>query len=53
MLVIAIKKPSGEMIFAPTANIRTEVGDHLVVMGEPSNLRTLAARVGARTPQRE
>jgi len=53
MLVIAIKKPSGEMIFAPTANIRTEVGDRLVVMGEPGNLRTLEARVGAPTPQRE
>jgi len=49
MLVIAIKKPSGEMIFAPTAHVRTEVGDRLVVMGEPRNLRTLEARMGTST----
>lgn len=47
MLVIAIKKPGGEMIFAPAASVRTEEGDRLVVMGEPNNLRALEARLGS------
>jgi len=44
VIVIAIKKPSGEMIFRPASTDRIDPGDRLIVMGETSNLRDLESR---------
>jgi voltage-gated potassium channel len=41
VIVIAIKKPSGDMVFEPTSTERIEPGDRLIVMGESSQLREL------------
>lgn len=41
IIVIAIKKPSGDMIFEPSSTDRIEPGDRLIVMGESANLRDL------------
>lgn len=45
IIVIAIKKASGEMIFNPDAKTRIEAGDKLVVMGENPNLLGLERKV--------
>jgi voltage-gated potassium channel len=44
VIVIAIKKPSGDMIFEPSSTERIEPGDRLIVMGESSNLRDLESQ---------
>jgi voltage-gated potassium channel len=41
VIVLAIRKADAEMIFNPSADARISGGDHLIVMGEPSNLRRL------------
>jgi len=45
LIVIAIKKPSGEMLFNPSATDRIEAGDRLVLMGPSSSLRELERRL--------
>ena len=51
VIVMAIRKASGQMMFNPPADTAVEGGDYLIVMGRPGNLRTLenllAARGGA------
>lgn len=43
VIVLAIRKSSGQMIFNPPADAVFEGGDYLVVMGEHDNLRKLEA----------
>jgi voltage-gated potassium channel len=45
IIVIAIKKPSGEMLFNPAADVRLEAGDRLVVMGQTNSLRELERKM--------
>ena len=44
IIVIAIKKPNGEMLFNPRADVCIVEGDRLVVMGQTTNLRELERR---------
>lgn len=46
VIVLAIRRSSGEMVFNPPAEAAVQAGDFLVVMGEPEPLRRLEARVG-------
>jgi len=46
VMVVAIKRPSGKMIFHPSIEEKIEAGDRLVVLGEPPRLRELERRVG-------
>ncbi len=41
VIVLAIRKSDGKMIFNPPAEASIEAGDHLIVMGEPQGLRRL------------
>jgi len=41
VIVLAIRKPDGRMIFNPPAEAEVNAGDHLIVMGEPANLQRL------------
>ncbi|MEO8596740.1 MAG: potassium channel protein [Candidatus Solibacter sp.] len=41
VIVMAIRKESGEMIFNPPAETAVQGGDYLIVMGRPTNLRAL------------
>lgn len=41
VIVLAAKKPGGEMQFNPAGDTRVEAGDMLIVMGERSNLKKL------------
>jgi voltage-gated potassium channel len=41
VIVMAIRKESGEMLFNPPAETAVQGGDYLIVMGRPANLRTL------------
>ncbi len=41
VIVMAIRKESGEMLFNPPADSAVQAGDYLIVMGRPGNLRTL------------
>ena len=41
VIVLAIRKADGRMLFNPPAETVISAGDHLIVMGEPGNLRTL------------
>jgi len=41
VIVLAIRKMDGSMIFNPPAETVIAAGDHLIVMGEPGNLRVL------------
>ena len=43
VIVMAIRKESGEMVFNPPADTAVQAGDYLIVMGRPGNLRTLEA----------
>ncbi len=45
IIVIAIKRPTGEMLFNPEEDVRVEVGDRLVLIGQTSSLRALERRV--------
>jgi len=41
IIVLAIRKRDGSMQFNPPAEAIIAAGDHLIVMGEPNNLRAL------------
>jgi voltage-gated potassium channel len=41
VIVLAIRKASGEMLFNPPAEAKIIGGDHLIVMGRPGGLRRL------------
>jgi voltage-gated potassium channel len=44
LIVIAIKKAAGEMLFNPTADSRITAGDRLVLLGQVASLRELERR---------
>ncbi|MDR3719619.1 MAG: potassium channel protein [Bryobacteraceae bacterium] len=46
VIVLGIRRASGEMIFNPSAETLVEANDFLIVMGETEPLRRLEARVG-------
>jgi voltage-gated potassium channel len=41
VIVLAIRRATGEMLFNPPADARIGRGDHLIAMGEPQGLRKL------------
>jgi voltage-gated potassium channel len=41
VIVLAIRKISGQMIFNPPADAEIGSGDHPIVMGQPAQLRRL------------
>ena len=41
VIVLGIRKPTGEMQFNPAQDTRLHAGDHLIVMGEPARLQKL------------
>lgn len=41
VIVLALRKATGEMFFNPPAEAKTGGGDHLIVMGRPEGLRKL------------
>jgi voltage-gated potassium channel len=41
VIVLAIRKGDGEMVFNPPADTAIAAGDYLIVMGQPEKLRTL------------
>jgi len=41
VIVLAIRKAAGEMVFNPPAGAKIAIGDHLIVMGRPDGLRKL------------
>ena len=43
VIVLAIRKGDGEMVFNPPADTPISAGDYLIVMGQPEKLRTLEA----------
>jgi voltage-gated potassium channel len=47
IIVIAIKRSGGEMLFNPPPDARIEVGDRLVLMGQQASLRVLERRLQA------
>jgi voltage-gated potassium channel len=47
VIVLAIRKSDGHMLFNPPAETVISGGDHLIVMGEPKNLRSLEAMMSA------
>jgi voltage-gated potassium channel len=46
VIVVAIKRASGGMIFNPSADERIEAGDRLIALGEPMRLKELERKVG-------
>ena len=49
VIVLAIRKAAGEMIFNPSTDLRIAAGDHLIVMGEAKRLQKLEQVLGAST----
>jgi len=47
VIVLAIRKSDGRMLFNPPADTVIAAGDHLIVMGEPKNLRHLESLISA------
>jgi len=48
IIVVAIKKPAGDMQFNPTFRTAIKVGDTLIALGEISKLKTLEDMAGVR-----
>ncbi len=46
LIVVAIKKKSGEMIFNPSSQAKIQVGDILVALGDRKNLTLLEKKLG-------
>jgi voltage-gated potassium channel len=46
LIVVAIKKKSGEMIFNPSSQAKIQEGDTLVAMGDRENLNLLEKKLG-------
>lgn len=49
VIVLAIRKADGRMIFNPAADTVLDNGDYLVVMGEPSDLQKLESLITSET----
>jgi voltage-gated potassium channel len=41
VVILAIRKATGEMLFNPSPDMRMSAGDHLIAMGDASNLQKL------------
>ena len=41
VIVLAIRKADGKMVFNPPPESRIAIGDHLIVMGQPDGLQKL------------
>lgn len=41
IIVLAVKKPAGSMVFNPTSDAALEAGDCLIGLGDPVNLKSL------------
>ncbi len=52
VIVMAIRKETGEMVFNPPAETAVEGGDYLIVMGRPGNLRSLETLLAEPPPAR-
>ena len=52
VIVMAIRRESGEMVFNPPAETAVQGGDYLIVMGRPGNLRTLETLLAEPRPAR-
>lgn len=50
VIVLAIRRADGTMLFNPPAEAVIEINDYLIVMGEPDPLRRLEARVAGGAP---
>jgi voltage-gated potassium channel len=48
LIVVAIKKASGEMLYNPASHTRVEIGDTLIALGQKSNLIELSKVLGNR-----
>jgi voltage-gated potassium channel len=48
LIVVAIKKGTGEMIFNPSSQAKIQVGDILVALGDRENLSSLEKKLGIR-----
>lgn len=46
VIVLAIRRAGGDMLFNPPGEASLEGGDHLIVMGEQANLRRLESLLG-------
>ena len=46
LIVVAVKKKSGEMIFNPSSQAKIQVGDILVALGDRKNLTLLEKKLG-------
>jgi voltage-gated potassium channel len=46
LIVVAIKKASGEMLYNPASHTRVEIGDTLIALGQKSNLIELSIILG-------
>ena len=46
LIIVAIKKTSGEMIFNPASHTRIQIGDTLIALGQRSNLIKLERLLG-------
>ena len=51
VIVLAIRKSDGHMLFNPPAETVISVGDYLIVMGAPNNLRTLENMMSVGAPR--
>ena len=47
VIVLAIRKGDGEMVFNPPADTPISGGDYLIVMGQPEKLQTLEGMLGS------
>lgn len=49
LIIVAIKKKSGEMVFNPVSQTKIHVGDTLVALGDRENLNKLEKKLGSET----
>jgi voltage-gated potassium channel len=46
LIIVAIKKTTGEMLFNPASHTRIQIGDTLIALGQRSNLIKLERLLG-------
>ena len=47
LIIVAIKKASGEMLFNPASHTRIQIGDTLIALGQRTNLIKLERLLGS------
>lgn len=50
LIIVAIKKASGEMLFNPASHTRIQIGDTLLALGQRRSLATLSELLGNEAP---